>query len=269
MLTKKDVEELEAFSKSDCSEPTELFKLSGLDPTTDFVGGDFSKVMLQKIDLSGFNFKGADFSKSILSSVNFSGANLKGVNFSKTNLKDANFTDALIDDTTDFSKAYLVGALGLDIPTTNNEIDSVGSILFIEDEPKSMLNSIQELYDTFPFIDIDIVDGNKDGIEKLRSNKYLFAIIDAKIPETSDVQANDLLGQKISEQLSSGEIEVPNHEMRHVILTEHKNAVLNTIGDLVENNKLVAVIEKSESSSIFKEKIINNIFDEYLQCLGT
>lgn len=265
MLNKKDLEELEGFSKLECSDTSNLFKLSELDPQTDFVDSDFSKLMLQGIDFSCFNFKGSNFSKSILYDVNFSCANLKGVDFSNANLRRANFTDAIIDDTVDFSNAYLGEVLGLDNFTKTDNVDCVGSILFIEDEPNSVLKFTKELYDTFPFINLDIAENKKNGVEMLRSNKYLFTIIDAKIPETTENQTDDLLGQEISELLSSGKIEVPYTKMKHVILTEHKTAVLKTIARLPDDDKLVAIVEKGDKDLVYKENIFYNIFNAYLE----
>lgn len=68
---------------------------------------DFSKCMLQGIDLSGCeNLQGLDFSEATLENANFNGSNLSGSNFSNANLKKANLSATTLDDC-NFSKANL------------------------------------------------------------------------------------------------------------------------------------------------------------------
>jgi uncharacterized protein YjbI with pentapeptide repeats len=86
---------------------------------------------LKGADLQQANLAGTDFSGCNLEGANFAGANLKGCNFTCTNLTKANFAEAdlsdakllganldsadcsgtITSDGTDFSYAYLVGAM--------------------------------------------------------------------------------------------------------------------------------------------------------------
>lgn len=60
---------------------------------------DFSKCMLQGIDLSGCgNLQGLDFSEATLENANFNGSNLRGSNFSNANLKKAHLVHTTLDD---------------------------------------------------------------------------------------------------------------------------------------------------------------------------
>lgn len=60
---------------------------------------DFSKCMLQGIDLSGCgNLQGLDFSEATLENANFNGSNLRGSNFSDANLKKAHLSATTLDD---------------------------------------------------------------------------------------------------------------------------------------------------------------------------
>ena len=82
----------------------ELAKIAGLNPLTDYAGGDF-----RNIDLSDKDLSGAD-----LSGTNFLGANLSGTNLSGTDLTDANLSDANLSGAnlsgTDLIDANLSGA---------------------------------------------------------------------------------------------------------------------------------------------------------------
>ena len=97
----------------------ELAKIAGLNPLTDYAGGDFRNIDLSNKDLSGAdlsgtnflgsnlsgtNLSGTDLSESNLSGANLSGANLSGANLSGANLSGANLSDTLI------VRAFLVNA---------------------------------------------------------------------------------------------------------------------------------------------------------------
>jgi len=268
MLTNKDIESLEMFLEFNSQDYNEIIKMSGLDKSVDFIEADFSRMMLTDIDFSGFNLKGADFSDSILLGANFTDALVEGANFTNTNLMRANFDGASIDEATIFNNSYLNDVSGLGESDINEKVEKTCSMLFIEDELESMISVIQGLVETFPYVNIDFVGSEHDGVEKLKTAPYIFAIIDAKIPETDANNAHDLLGQRISEQLSSGEIKALNKEMKHVILTEHKKVVIDS-SDVVNSDDLLAVVEKSDPPAVFKKHIIDNVYKGYLDCVST
>jgi uncharacterized protein YjbI with pentapeptide repeats/CRP-like cAMP-binding protein len=92
----------------------ELAAIAGLDPLTDYAGGDLRNANLSNKELSGADLSGADLSGANLSGANLSGtdlsnANLGGANLNGANLNGANLSHANLS-CANLSKALIIRA---------------------------------------------------------------------------------------------------------------------------------------------------------------
>jgi uncharacterized protein YjbI with pentapeptide repeats/CRP-like cAMP-binding protein len=100
---------LELILKAETTDLFELAALAGLNPLTDYAGGDLRRVNLsgkplQRADLHNANLSMANLSGADLSGANLSGADLSGADLSGANLSEADLSKA------DLSHANFCGA---------------------------------------------------------------------------------------------------------------------------------------------------------------
>lgn len=83
-----------------------LFSLSNIHDLTNM---EFDGVVLSEIEFININFQNSSFRKCLLIGCSFKGCNLRGADFSAASLKNADFRNAIIDETTVFSKTTEFG----------------------------------------------------------------------------------------------------------------------------------------------------------------
>ncbi len=260
MLTEEHINKYETFLGIDSFDPNFLIQNSNLDPLHDFVGFNFDGLYLPKINLKGFNLTDATFRNVVLKGANFEGSNLSNAIFQNTNLRRCNFNDADLTNTK-FEQVSLHKTLGLKVDSCSIG-SAIGKVLFIEDEVETIEENLELLIDTFPGIDVEIAINEEKARQLLNQKKYIFIIIDARIPESENEDSETLRGVIISEELSKGELYKKNRMIPHIILTHHKNALFNTEIDKAGN--CLGHIEKGRDLLRYEAIVIHSVFSNFI-----
>jgi Pentapeptide repeats (8 copies) len=81
-----------------------LFGLNGT--AADFQNASFPS-MLTRVNFEQANLRGASLKECAIRETNFKGADIRGTSFADASIESTDFSDAVVDDSTDFSGAYV------------------------------------------------------------------------------------------------------------------------------------------------------------------